>query len=82
MFSDFSGFTNLAEQMQPKALIELLHQYFATFDNIVAKHNVEKLKTIGDAYMCVAGLPSECRGHAIAICFAALDIQNHMARMN
>ena len=82
MFSDFSGFTNLAEQMQPKALIELLHQYFATFDNIVAKHNVEKLKTIGDAYMCVAGLPSECRGHAIAICLAALDIQNHMARMN
>ena len=82
MFSDFSGFTNLAEQMQPKALIELLHQYFATFDNIVAKHNVEKLKTIGDAYMCVAGLPSECRGHAIAICFAALDIQNHMTRMN
>ena len=82
MFSDFSGFTKLAEQMQPKALIELLHQYFVTFDNIVARHNVEKLKTIGDAYMCAAGLPSECRGHAIATCFAALDIQNHMAKMN
>ena len=82
LFGDFSGFTKLAEQMQPKALIELLHQYFCAFDNIVSKHHVEKLKTIGDAYMCAAGLPGESRGHALAACFAALEIQNHMDRIN
>lgn len=82
LFGDFSGFTQLAEQIQPKALIELLHQYFGAFDKIVSKHNVEKLKTIGDAYMCAAGLPGESRGHALASCFAALDIQQHMKRTN
>ena len=82
MFGDFAGFTKLAEQMQPKSLIDLLHQYFSVFDNIVAKHNVEKLKTIGDAYMCVAGVPAESRGHAIAACLASLEIQHHMERTN
>ena len=82
MFGDFSGFTKLAEQMQPKSLIDLLHQYFSVFDNIVAKHDVEKLKTIGDAYMCVAGVPAESRGHAITACLASLEIQHHMERTN
>ena len=82
MFGDFAGFTKLAEQIQPKALIDLLHQYFSVFDNIVAKHNVEKLKTIGDAYMCVAGAPGESRGHAISACLAAIEIQHHMERTN
>ena len=82
MFGDFAGFTRLAEQIQPKALIDLLHQYFSVFDNIVAKHNVEKLKTIGDAYMCVAGVPGESRGHAISACLAAIEIQHHMERTN
>ena len=82
MFSDFSGFTKLSEQMEPKSLIELLNQYFCVFDNIVLNHRLEKLKTIGDAYMCVSGLPAESRGHAIRICLAALEIQNYMERTN
>jgi class 3 adenylate cyclase len=48
----------------------------------VAKHDVEKLKTIGDAYMCVAGVPAESRGHAITACLASLEIQHHMERTN
>ena len=82
MFSDFSGFTKLSEQMEPKSLIDLLNQYFSVFDGIVTKHGLEKLKTIGDAYMCVSGLPAETRGHAIRICLASLEIQNYMKRTN
>ena len=82
MFSDFTGFTKLSEQMEPKSLIELLNQYFSTFDGIVEKHGLEKLKTIGDSYMCVSGLPAETRGHAIRVCLASLEIQNYMKRMN
>ena len=82
MFSDFTGFTKLSEQMEPKSLIDLLNQYFSTFDGIVEKHGLEKLKTIGDSYMCVSGLPAETRGHAIRVCLASLEIQNYMKRMN
>ena len=82
MFSDFTGFTKLSEQMEPKSLIELLNQYFSTFDGIVEKHGLEKLKTIGDSYMCVSGLLAETRGHAIRVCLASLEIQNYMKRMN
>ena len=82
MFSDFAGFTKLSEQMEPKTLIELLNQYFCIFDKIIANHNLEKLKTIGDSYMCVSGVPSESRGHAIRICLAALEMQDYMERAN
>ena len=82
MFSDFAGFTNLSAQMEPKTLIELLNQYFSTFVGIVEKHGLEKLKTIGDSYMCVSGLPAETRGHAIRVCLASLEVQNYMKRMN
>ena len=78
MFGDFCGFTKLAEEMEPKTLIDLLNQYFCAFDKIVTSHNVEKLKTIGDAYMCASGLPAESRGHAIRMCLAALEIQHYL----
>ena len=53
--------------MEPKSLIELLNQYFC-IDKIISNHNLEKLKTIGDSYMCI-WVPSESRGHAIRICW-------------
>ena len=68
--------------MEPKALIELLNQYFSAFDKISFNHKLEKIKTIGDAYMCASGLPSESRGHAIRICLAALEFQNYLDRSN
>ena len=82
MFGDFCGFTKLAEEMEPKTLIDLLNQYFCAFDKIVSNHSVEKLKTIGDAYMCASGLPAESRGHAIRMCLAALEIQHYLGRAN
>ena len=82
MFCDFSGFTKHAENVEPKALIELLNQYFSAFYKINFNHKLEKIKTIGDAYMCASGLPSESRGHAIRICLAALEFQNYLDRSN
>ena len=82
LFGDFSGFTKLAENMEPKSLIDLLNQYFCAFDKIISNHQIEKLKTIGDAYMCVSGLPGESRGHAIRCCLVALEMKHYLDRAN
>ena len=82
LFSDFCDFTKLSENMEPKSLIVLLNQYFSAFDKIVSSHNIEKLKTIGDSYMCAAGLPSENRGHAIQVCLAALEMMSYLEKAN
>jgi class 3 adenylate cyclase len=82
LFADFKGFTLLAERMEPAALIGLLDQYFTAFDDIVARHSLEKLKTIGDAYMAVAGVPGGSRRHPFDACLAALAMQAAVAQMN
>jgi adenylate cyclase len=82
LFTDFQGFTRMTERIEPRALIEELHEHFSTFDDIVARHRVEKVKTIGDAYMCVAGLPQQTNRHASDACDAALDIRDYIARTN
>ena len=81
LFTDFKGFTLLTERAEPVALIGLLDQYFTAFDDIVARHGLEKLKTVGDAYMAVAGVPAANRRHSIDTCLAALEMQAIMARM-
>lgn len=82
MFCDFVGFTKLTETMSPQNLIDLLHQYFCKFDSIVAKHGVEKIKTIGDAYMCVAGATGDKEDHAKRICMAALEMIGYLNKTN
>ena len=82
MFTDFKGFTRLTEQLEPRALIDKLNEHFSAFDDIVTRHGLEKLKTIGDAYMCAAGLPQRSQKHAQEACAAALDIRDYMARVN
>jgi adenylate cyclase len=62
ILADFEGFSRLTEQIEPKSLIEQLDQFFSAFDAIAQRHRLEKLKTIGDAYMCVGGLPEPNRG--------------------
>ena len=81
LFADFKGFTLLAERAEPVALIGLLDQYFTTFDEIVTRHGLEKLKTIGDAYMAAAGVPTANRRHPFDACLAALELQGAVARM-
>jgi adenylate cyclase len=81
LFADFQGFSLLAEQTEPATLVALLDQYFRAFDDIVARHGLEKVKTIGDAYMAVAGLPASDRRHPIDACLAAMDMQAMVARL-
>ncbi|HSR72223.1 MAG TPA: adenylate/guanylate cyclase domain-containing protein, partial [Kiloniellales bacterium] len=82
MFTDFKGFTRLAEASEPRTLINDLDQHFSAFDEIIGRHNLEKIKTIGDAYMCAGGLPEENRNHPLDACRAALDIQEYMIGVN
>ena len=82
MFTDFKGFTRFAEAAEPRTLVNDLDQYFSAFDEIIERHNLEKLKTIGDAYMCAGGVPEENRTHPVDACRAALEIQEFMARAN
>jgi adenylate cyclase len=82
LFADFKNFTNLTETLEPAALLRQLEDYFAVFDEICARWRMEKLKTIGDAYISVGGLPEPNRTHALDAVIAALQIQDQMARVN
>jgi adenylate cyclase len=81
LLADFQGFTLLCERAEPAALIGLLDEYFSAFDDIVASHGLEKIKTIGDAYMAVGGVPETGLRHPIDACLAALEIQATAAHM-
>ena len=78
LFTDFVNFTSASERMDPQALIDELHTCFKAFDEITSKHNVEKIKTIGDAYLAVAGLPTANPQHAENIVKAATEMNAFM----
>ncbi|NES18598.1 MAG: PAS domain S-box protein [Symploca sp. SIO3E6] len=75
LFADIVGFTPLSSQMPPLELINFLNQIFSAFDKLAEKHGVEKIKTIGDAYMVAGGLPVPQDNHTEAIANMALDMQ-------
>lgn len=74
MFTDFCNFTLLSKDMSAEQLVEKLDGYFRKFDEIVDKYKLEKIKTIGDAYMCAAGVPQPMANCSLAIVAAALEI--------
>ncbi|MEY4902434.1 MAG: hypothetical protein RLZZ292_249 [Bacteroidota bacterium] len=74
LFTDFVGFTQIAEQLSPQELVTTLHNCFKAFDEIMEKYGIEKIKTIGDAYMAVSGLPTANAKHAQNAVQAALEI--------
>ena len=75
LFADIVGFTPLSASMTPIELVNLLNQIFSSFDQLTQRHSLEKIKTIGDAYMAAAGLPVPRDDHAEAIAEMALDMQ-------
>lgn len=81
MFTDFVGFTKIAERMSPSDLVNELDIYFRKFDEIIINNNLEKIKTIGDAYMCAGGVPLRNNTNPIDACLAALQIQEAMQQM-
>lgn len=80
LFTDFVNFTGLSALMTPTELVEVIHHNFTAFDSIIEKHGLEKIKTIGDAYMAVCGLPTEVSDHAQRVVRAALDIQHYISQ--
>ena len=79
LFADFKGFTLLSEQIRPALLIDLLDQYFTAFDDIIPRYGLEKVKTIGDAYMAVGGVFETGHQHPVNACFAALEMREKVA---
>lgn len=82
LFTDFEGFTKMAELLQPKALVDQLDQHFSAFDEIAERHRLEMIKTIGDSYMCAGGVPDANRTHVVDCCLAALEMVDYMAKAN
>ncbi len=78
LFTDFKAFTDLSEKFTPTELVAEINYCFSAFDHIMQKHGVEKIKTIGDAYMAAGGLPIPNQTHAEDVVRAALDIQQFM----
>jgi class 3 adenylate cyclase len=78
LFSDFKNFTHASEKMSPEQLVNEIHQYFSYFDSIMEKYGIEKIKTIGDAYMCAGGIPDQNTTHAIDIVNAAIEMQQYV----
>jgi len=82
MFTDFKGFTTIAEKLSAEELVSELDFLFKKFDEIISKYPIEKIKTIGDAYMCASGLPTPNTNHAENIVKAGIEIQTWMKEQN
>ncbi len=78
MFTDFCDFINISKEYSPKNLISKLDDNFSAFDNAIEQYRIEKIKTIGDSYMCAGGLPVPNLANPIEVVLAALDIQNFL----
>ncbi len=82
LFADLVGFTNFASQKSATETVKVLNQIFSQFDQLSLQHGLEKIKTIGDAYMVVGGLPEPQENHPLAIAQMALDMQAAVASFN
>lgn len=80
LFTDFKDFTDISSKMSPELLVEEIDACFSAFDTIITKHGVEKIKTVGDAYIAVAGLPLPSHHHAESAIEAAIEIRNFISK--
>lgn len=81
LFGDIVGFTELSSKYDPESVVHLLNQVFSTFDMLVEKYGLEKIKTIGDAYMVVGGLPSRMPDHAHTVVKLALEMHEALKQI-
>ncbi len=82
LFTDFVGFTSIASSLAPEEIIEELNYCFTEFDNITQRHNIEKIKTIGDSYMCAGGVPVTNETHAQDAVRAGQEMVAYMKNRN
>jgi PAS domain S-box-containing protein len=81
LFTDFKDFSKNTRELEPTDLVAILDDYFAKFDEITGKHYLEKIKTIGDSYMCAGGLPLRNKSNPVDAVLAGLEIQDYIQRM-
>jgi class 3 adenylate cyclase len=81
IFADVVGFTPFSATLQPREVVRVLERVFVAFDAIARRHGIEKIKTIGDAYMAVAGVPVPCDDHAVRAARVALEMQVAIAQI-
>ena len=81
LFTDVVGFSKISERTSPNRLVNKLDVLFRKFDEIIEANNLEKIKTIGDAYMCAGGVPTENSTNPIDACIAAIQIQDYMSKL-
>jgi class 3 adenylate cyclase len=82
LFTDFKNFTLVSEKLSPKQLVNELHECFTAFDGIISKYDIEKIKTVGDAYVAASGLPTPNPHHASEIIMAALEMRDFIVNRN
>ena len=82
LFADIVGFTELSSSVKPQELVAMLNTIFQEFDAIASRLGLEKIKTIGDAYMVAAGLPQSCEDHAVRAADMALGMLQALERLN
>lgn len=81
LFADIQGFTKIVEHLNPDVLIDELDHFFFNFDSIVDKYGIQKIKTIGDAYMAAGGIQQKSSTHPVEMILVALEIQNYMKQL-
>lgn len=81
LFADIQGFTKIVEHLNPERLIDELDRFFLQFDMMVEKYGIEKIKTIGDAYMAAGGIPEKNSTNAVEVVMAAFEIQKYMLKL-
>lgn len=79
MFTDFRGFTGIASEMKAEELVAEINYCYSAFDNFIAECGIEKIKTIGDGYLCAGGLPVPSDDHAMKVTEAAIRIRDFLA---
>jgi class 3 adenylate cyclase len=82
MFTDFVGFSRIAETLTPQQITAELNEFFTEMDEIIEKYGIEKIKTIGDSYMCAGGIPTPNTTHPIDVVRAGLDIVAYLKKKN
>ncbi len=82
LFTDFEGFSEITNRLEPSELVKDLNEIFSSFDTITQKYGLEKLKTIGDTYMIAGGLPKVTHDHAVKVVLAAIDMMEYLEKRN
>ena len=82
LFADIKGFSEITDSLDPETLLDELNSFFFYFDTIIDRYQIEKIKTMGDAYMCAGGIPQKNNTNPVDVVMVALDVQNHLNRLS